>query len=154
MGQLVREPLDRFEIGTPKQRSEQVREALANVGLSEHLMERKPSALSGGQRQRVAIARSLVLKPDVIVLDEPTSALDVSVQADIVEVLLSLQAKLGLTYVFVSHDLALVRQLAHSVSVMQRGRLVEHGTVTEIFGNPRHEYTASLLNSIPSGIAG
>lgn len=150
---LVREPLDRFKIGTPKERAEQVREALANVGLSEHLLERKPSALSGGQRQRVAIARALVLKPDVIVLDEPTSALDVSVQADIVEVLLSLQAKLGLTYVFVSHDLALVRQLAHSVSVMQRGRIVEHGAITDIFDNPKHDYTASLLDSIPSGIA-
>jgi peptide/nickel transport system ATP-binding protein len=87
----------------------------------------------------------------VIVLDEPTSALDVSVQADIVEVLLSLQAKLGLTYVFVSHDLALVRQFAHTVSVMQRGRIVEHGTVVDIFDNPQHPYTASLLESIPSG---
>ena len=152
--QLVREPLDRFKIGTPKERAEWVREALANVGLSEQLLSRKPGALSGGQRQRVAIARSLVLKPDVIVLDEPTSALDVSVQADIVEVLLSLQARLGLTYVFVSHDLALVRQLAHTVSVMQRGRIVEHGTVGDIFDNPQHPYTASLLESIPSGIAG
>ena len=152
--QLVREPLDRFKIGTRKERDERVREALANVGLGEHLLSRKPGALSGGQRQRVAIARSLVLKPDVIVLDEPTSALDVSVQADIVEVLLSLQAKLGLTYVFVSHDLALVRQLAHTVSVMQRGRIVEHGTVGDIFDNPQHPYTASLLGSIPSGIAG
>ncbi|XUY30169.1 dipeptide ABC transporter ATP-binding protein (plasmid) [Agrobacterium sp. rho-8.1] len=150
---LVREPLDRFKIGTPKERTDLVREALANVGLSEQLLGRKPSALSGGQRQRVAIARALVLKPDVIVLDEPTSALDVSVQADIVEVLLNLQAKLGLTYVFVSHDLALVRQLAHSVSVMQRGRIVEHGAITDIFENPKHKYTASLLNSIPSGIA-
>jgi peptide/nickel transport system ATP-binding protein len=149
---LVREPLDRFRIGTSKERAEQVREALANVGLGEHLLARKPGALSGGQRQRVAIARALVLKPDVIVLDEPTSALDVSVQADIVEVLLSLQAKLGLTYVFVSHDLALVRQLAHTVSVMQRGRIVEHGTVRDIFDNPQHAYTASLLESIPSGI--
>ena len=152
--QLVREPLDRFKIGTPKERAEWVREALANVGLGEQLLSRKPGALSGGQRQRVAIARSLVLKPDVIVLDEPTSALDVSVQADIVEVLLSLQARLGLTYVFVSHDLALVRQLAHTVSVMQRGRIVEHGTVGDIFDNPQHPYTASLLESIPSGIAG
>lgn len=150
---LVREPLDRFAIGTPKERAEQVREALANVGLGEHLLTRRPGALSGGQRQRVAIARSLVLKPDVIVLDEPTSALDVSVQADIVEVLLSLQARLGLTYIFVSHDLALVRQLAHTVSVMQQGRIVEHGTVADIFGNPQHAYTASLLESIPSGIA-
>jgi peptide/nickel transport system ATP-binding protein len=150
---LVREPLDRFKVGTPQERSAEVRQALANVGLGEHLLSRRPDALSGGQRQRVAIARSLVLKPDVLVLDEPTSALDVSVQADIVEVLLSLQARLGLTYVFVSHDLALVRQLAHTVSVMQRGKIVEHGTVSEIFDQPQHAYTASLLQSIPSGIA-
>jgi peptide/nickel transport system ATP-binding protein len=89
----------------------------------------------------------------VIVLDEPTSALDVTVQADIVEVLLSLQASLGLTYVFVSHDLALVRQLAHTVSVMHRGRIVEHGAVADIFDNPRQPYTRSLLASIPSGAA-
>ncbi len=150
---LVREPLDRFRIGTPAERSEQVREALANVGLGEHLLTRKPGALSGGQRQRVAIARALVLKPDVIVLDEPTSALDVSVQADIVEVLLTLQARLGLTYIFVSHDLALVRQLAHTVSVMRRGSVVEQGSVADIFDNPQHAYTASLLESIPSGIS-
>ena len=149
---LVREPLDRFRIGTPAERSDRVREALASVGLAEHLLSRKPGALSGGQRQRVAIARALVLKPDVIVLDEPTSALDVSVQAEIVQVLLSLQAKLGLTYVFVSHDLALVRQLAHSVSVMHRGRIVEHGNVADIFDNPREAYTRTLLEAIPSGI--
>lgn len=148
---LVREPLDRFKIGTRKERDGRVREALADVGLGEHLLSRKPGALSGGQRQRVAIARSLVLKPDVIVLDEPTSALDVGVQAGIVEVLLSLQANLGLTYVFVSHDLALVRQLAHTVSVMHRGRIVEHGTVADIFDNPQQPYTRSLLASIPSG---
>jgi ABC-type microcin C transport system duplicated ATPase subunit YejF len=122
--------------GTTKERVERARESLADVGLDEHLLSRKPGALSGGQRQRVAIARSLVFKPDVIVLDEPTSALDVTVQADIIEVLLSLQANLGLTYVFVSHDLALVRQLAHTVSVMHRGRIVEHGTVADIFDNP------------------
>jgi peptide/nickel transport system ATP-binding protein len=151
--QLVREPLDRFKIGTAKERVERVREALANVGLGEHLLSRRPEALSGGQRQRVAIARALVLKPDVIVLDEPTSALDVSVQADIVEVLLSLQANLGLTYIFVSHDLALVRQLAHSVSVMHRGRVVEQGSVSDIFDNPQQPYTVSLLKSIPSGAA-
>ena len=148
---LVREPLDRFKIGTDKERVERVRQSLADVGLGEHLLARKPGALSGGQRQRVAIARSLVLKPDVIVLDEPTSALDVTVQAGIIEVLLSLQADLGLTYVFVSHDLALVRQFAHTVSVMHRGRIVEHGTVADIFDNPRQPYTRSLLASIPSG---
>ncbi len=151
---LVREPLDRFGIGTSSERASRVREALADVGLSEHLLSRRPDALSGGQRQRVAIARSLVLKPDVIVLDEPTSALDVSVQADIVEVLLSLQAELGLTYVFVSHDLALVRQFAHTVSVMYRGRIVEHGHVTDVFEKPQHAYTVSLLGSIPSELAG
>jgi peptide/nickel transport system ATP-binding protein len=150
---LVREPLDRFKIGTSRERSERVREALRNVGLSEAFLQRKPGALSGGQRQRVAIARALVLKPDVIVLDEPTSALDVSVQADIVEVLLSLQADLGLTYVFVSHDLALVRQLAHTVSVMRHGRIVEHGTVSAIFDNPQQPYTRTLLDSIPAGVS-
>lgn len=152
--QLVREPLDRFKIGTREERDERVRESLHNVGLGEHLLSRKPGALSGGQRQRVAIARSLVLRPDVIVFDEPTSALDVTVQAEIIEVLLSLQARLTLTYIFVSHDLALVRQLAHTVSVMHRGRIVEHGTVTDIFDNPRQPYTVSLLDSIPSGLAG
>jgi peptide/nickel transport system ATP-binding protein len=151
---LVREPLDRFGIGTRRERADRVRAVLADVGLGEHLLSRRPDALSGGQRQRVAIARSLVLKPDVIVLDEPTSALDVSVQAGIVEVLLSLQAELGLTYVFVSHDLALVRQFAHTVSVMHRGRIVEHGTVPDLFGSPQHAYTAALLDAIPSGAAG
>lgn len=150
---LIREPLNRFRIGTAKERTARVHEALASVGLAEHLLSRKPAALSGGQRQRVAIARALVLKPDVIVLDEPTSALDVSVQADIVQVLLELQASLGLTYVFVSHDLALVRQLAHSVSVMHRGRIVEHGRVADIFDHPREDYTRSLLAAIPKGIA-
>ncbi|MDT7729626.1 MAG: peptide/nickel transport system ATP-binding protein ddpF [Actinomycetota bacterium] len=149
---LVRESLDRFRIGTRRERTERVLEALASVGLSEDLLSRKPSALSGGQRQRVAIARSLVLRPDVIVLDEPTSALDVSVQAGIVEVLLTLQAELGLTYVFVSHDLALVRQLAHTVSVMHRGRIVESRAAETLFDNPQQPYTRALVDSIPAGI--
>jgi peptide/nickel transport system ATP-binding protein len=126
-----------------------VLEAIEAVGLGPELLTRRPDALSGGQRQRVAIARAIVLKPDVIVLDEPTSALDVSVQADIVRVLLRLQAELGLTYVFVSHDLALVRQLAHTVSVVRRGTVVEDGTVAQIFDAPRDDYTRTLLDSIP-----
>ncbi|WP_340536874.1 ABC transporter ATP-binding protein [Nocardioides sp. GXZ039] len=146
---LVREPLDRFKIGSRSERADAVREALDAVGLDHGLLRRRPDALSGGQRQRVAIARALVLKPDVIVLDEPTSALDVSVQADIVRVLLQLQAELGLTYVFVSHDLALIRQLAHTVSVVRHGRVVESGTVAQIFGAPRDPYTKTLLGSIP-----
>jgi peptide/nickel transport system ATP-binding protein len=151
VAQLVREPLDRFKIGTRDERVAQVSRSFADVGLGAHLLARKAGELSGGQRQRVAIARALVLRPDVIVLDEPTSALDVTVQAEIVEVLMSLQASLGLTYVFVSHDLALVRQLAHTVSVMHRGHIVEHGTVSEIFDHPQQPYTRSLLASIPSG---
>lgn len=146
---LVREPLDRFHVGNRVERNDAVRRALDAVGLDHSLLTRRPDALSGGQRQRVAIARALVLKPDVIVLDEPTSALDVSVQADIVRVLLTLQAELGLTYVFVSHDLSVVRQLAHTVSVLSRGRLVEEGTVAQIFDSPREDYTRTLLESIP-----
>ncbi|WP_435119707.1 dipeptide ABC transporter ATP-binding protein [Amycolatopsis thermoflava] len=148
---LVGEPLDRFRVGTRRERADRVREALDAVGLADELRGRKPAALSGGQRQRVAIARALVLRPDVIVLDEPTSALDVTVQAGIVEVLLSLQAELGLTYVFVSHDLALVRQLAHTVSVMRQGRIVESGPVESIFDSPREPYTRALIDSIPAG---
>lgn len=146
---LVREPLDRFRIGDKASQKAAVAEALEAVGLDPSLAGRRPDALSGGQRQRVAIARALVLKPDVIVLDEPTSALDVSVQADIVRVLLTLQAELGLTYVFVSHDLALVRQLAHTVTVVRQGRVVEDGPVDRIFDAPREAYTRTLLASIP-----
>lgn len=151
VGHLVREPLDRFRIGSRTERDAAVLDALDSVGLGHQLAARRPGALSGGQRQRVAIARALVLKPDVMVLDEPTSALDVSVQAGIVEVLLSLQASLGLTYVFVSHDLALVRQLAHSVSVMHRGHIVEQGRVSDIFDAPQDTYTSVLLDAIPKG---
>ncbi|WP_369372087.1 dipeptide ABC transporter ATP-binding protein [Promicromonospora sp. Populi] len=146
---LVREPLDRYRIGDRAERAGRVREAVAAVGLAEHLLSRRPAALSGGQRQRVAIARALVLRPDVLVLDEPTSALDVSVQADLVEALVRLQADLGLTYVFVSHDLALVRQLADTVSVLHRGQVVEAGPVEQIFARPEQEYTRRLLESIP-----
>ncbi|GHH43219.1 dipeptide ABC transporter ATP-binding protein [Lentzea cavernae] len=154
VGRLVGESLDRYRVGTRAERAGRVREALDAVGLSPDLVSRRPSALSGGQRQRVAIARSLVLRPDVIVLDEPTSALDVTVQAGIVEVLLSLQAELGLTYVFVSHDLALVRQLAHTVSVMHRGRIVESGPVKTVFDSPREPYTRALVESVPAGVKG
>ncbi|MEU3647422.1 ABC transporter ATP-binding protein [Lentzea sp. NPDC034063] len=154
VARLVGESLDRYRIGTRAERADRVREAVEAVGLSPDLVSRKPSALSGGQRQRVAIARALVLRPDVIVLDEPTSALDVSVQAGIVEVLLTLQAELGLTYVFVSHDLALVRQFAHTVSVMHRGRIVESGPVKTVLDSPREAYTRTLVESLPAGVKG
>ncbi|GAB3301719.1 ABC transporter ATP-binding protein [Pseudoclavibacter terrae] len=147
---IVREPLDRYKVGDKRERAEKARAALASVGLGEEFLSRKPSALSGGQRQRVAIARALVLRPDVLVLDEPTSALDVTVQAEIFEVLFQLQAELGLTYLFVSHDLALVRQVADTVSVLQGGRVVESGRVAEVLAHPEQPYTRALMDAIPT----
>jgi peptide/nickel transport system ATP-binding protein len=147
---ILREPLDRFGVGDKAQRHDRVREALGSVGLPESMLSRRPTHLSGGQRQRVAIARALVLRPDVVVLDEPTSSLDVTVQAGIIDLLFRLQNELGLTYLFVSHDLSLVRQLADTVSVLQRGRVVEDGPVREIFSRPQDPYTQALLDAIPA----
>jgi peptide/nickel transport system ATP-binding protein len=147
---MVREPLDRFGVGDQAERRDRVREALHSVGLPESMLSRRPTHLSGGQRQRVAIARALVLRPDVVVLDEPTSSLDVTVQAGLIDLLFRLQNELGLTYLFVSHDLSLVRQLADTVTVLQRGRVVEDGPVREIFSRPQHPYTQALLDAIPA----
>lgn len=150
VGRIVREPLDQYRVGTRAERSAKVAEALDAVGLSPQLARRRPDALSGGQRQRVAIARALVLEPDVIVLDEPTSALDVTVQAGVFEVLLRLQRERGLTYLFVSHDLALVRQIADTVSVLKNGRVIEAGRVADVLSHPREEYTRALVDAIPT----
>ncbi|MDQ1172468.1 peptide/nickel transport system ATP-binding protein [Microbacterium testaceum] len=149
VGRIVREPLDRYRVGTRAERVTAVAEALDAVGLSPHLARRRPDALSGGQRQRVAIARALVLEPDVIVLDEPTSALDVTVQAGVFDVLRRLQRERGLTYLFVSHDLALVRQIADTVSVLKDGRVVEAGRVADVLSHPREAYTRALIDAIP-----
>jgi peptide/nickel transport system ATP-binding protein len=147
---IVGEPLDRYKVGDKSERRQRVVEALQNVGLPESVLSRRPTNLSGGQRQRVAIARALVMRPDVLVLDEPTSALDVTVQAAIMDLLVRLQDELGLTYLFVSHDLSLVRQIADTVTVLQHGRVVEQGMVEKIFASPEDPYTQALLKAIPA----
>ena len=129
------------------ERRAQVAQSLGEVGLDPATMDRYPHEFSGGQRQRIAIARALALNPKFIMLDEPTSALDMSVQAQIVDLLRSLQAKHGLTYLFISHDLRVVRALANDVIVMRNGLAVERGTSTQIFDHPQNDYTKALLSA-------
>jgi microcin C transport system ATP-binding protein len=124
-----------------------VRAALAEVGLPADTAERYPHEFSGGQRQRISIARAMILNPSLVVLDEPTSALDVTVQAQIVELLRRLQQSHGLAYLFISHDLRVVRALAHRIVVLCRGRVVEQGPAEDIFERPTHPYTAGLLTA-------
>lgn len=150
IGQAIGLPLAVHGIGSRAERRRIIAEKLERVGLNGDLQDRRPLALSGGQRQRVAIARALTTEPDLLVLDEPTSALDVSVQAHILRLLSDLQRELGLTYVFITHDLSVVRVLASRVAVMYRGRIVEEGEVEKVFFSPQHRYTQQLLASIPT----
>ncbi|KIH97662.1 peptide ABC transporter ATPase [Streptomonospora alba] len=133
-------------------RDRRVRKLLEMVGLREGDARRYPQELSGGQRQRIGIARALALKPDVIVCDEPVSALDLSVQAQVLNLLAELQAELDVSYVFISHDLSVVRHVADRVAVMYLGKVAETGRTEEIFANPRHPYTAALLSSAPAPV--
>jgi microcin C transport system ATP-binding protein len=137
-------PIHRPEL-SHAERSAEIAQILGEVGLGPGILDRYPHEFSGGQRQRIAIARAMILKPDLVVLDEPTSALDMSVQAQIVELLRELQARHGLTYVFISHDLKVVRALAHELLVMQGGKVVEHGLAEQVFENPREDYTRRLI---------
>jgi peptide/nickel transport system ATP-binding protein/oligopeptide transport system ATP-binding protein len=148
-GAILSEPFKIHRLGTAKERRFWVLEALDRVGIPREAVSRYPHEFSGGQRQRISIARALTLKPSFVVCDEPVSSLDVSVQSQIINLMLDLRQQLGLTYLFVSHNLAVVRQISTRVAVMYRGRIVEIGEIEQVFANPMHPYTRRLLAAVP-----
>jgi oligopeptide transport system ATP-binding protein len=149
VGQIVGDPLRLHGIARGAELRKRVRELLDQVGLSPEHYDRFPHEFSGGQRQRIGIARALALKPKLIVADEPVSALDVSIQAQIVNLLDDLQDELGLTYVFVAHDIGVVRHVADRIAVMRDGKIVEEGSADQVCGRPAHPYTKKLLSAVP-----
>jgi oligopeptide/dipeptide ABC transporter ATP-binding protein len=149
IGRQIREPLDLHNIGPAARRDAEVKALMQAVSLPTVLLDRFPHQISGGQAQRVVIARALALKPSLIVCDEPVSALDVSVQATVIGLLESLQHQFGIAYLFISHDLRVVRRLSHRVAVMYLGQIVEEGLTDDIYDHPLHPYTKALLSAIP-----
>jgi len=149
VGEIVGEGLVIHGLGSSAEQQKKVIAMLKRVGLTEADMQKYPHEFSGGQRQRIGIARALVLQPKVVVCDEPVSALDVSIQAQILLLLKELQAEMALSYLFISHDLRVVRHIADDIIVMHQGKIVEHGKVVDIYQNPQHVYTQKLLAAIP-----
>jgi oligopeptide transport system ATP-binding protein len=149
VGGIVSEPLEVHGIGTRRSRTETVRKLLDIVGFNPNFTNRYPHEFSGGQRQRIGIARALALNPKLIVCDEPVSALDVSIQAQILNLLKDLQRDFGLTYLFISHDLAVVRTMSDRIAVMNQGKLVEIGVADQIYNEPKDEYTRALFTAVP-----
>jgi oligopeptide transport system ATP-binding protein len=149
VGDIVGEPIAVHGVGTRRDRRARVRELLDVVGFDPSFVNRYPHEFSGGQRQRIGIARALALSPRLIVCDEPVSALDVSIQAQIINLLKDLQQEFGLAYLFIAHDLAVVRSVSDRIAVMHRGTIVETGTAEEVYSNPKQEYTKALIASVP-----
>ncbi|MBA8817151.1 peptide/nickel transport system ATP-binding protein [Microbacterium halimionae] len=149
VGAIVAEPLRAFGTSSRRERAAAVRDLMGQVKLDAALIDRTPAQLSGGQRQRVAIARAIALRPEFLVLDEPVSALDVSVQEQVLQLLVDLQADFGLTYLFISHDLGVIRQVSDQIAVMRRGEFLEQDSATAIFESPRTDYTRELIGAIP-----
>ena len=151
--QTLLEPLEHFSIGSNSSRQDKIRQILPSIGLDTDVLRRYPHQFSSGQQQRIAIARALVTDPDLLIADEAVSALDVSVQAQILQLIQKLQKERGIAVLFISHDLAVIRQIASEVAVIHRGRLVEHSAADEFFKQPAHPYSQSLLafakNEIP-----
>lgn len=149
VGQIIRQPMDIHNSGTSEERNARVLELIELVGLRKAHVNRYPHEFSGGQRQRISIARAIALNPELIICDEPVSALDVSIQAQILNLLKDLQAKLGLTYIFISHDLSVIEHTCDRIAVMYLGKIVENATRDELFKNPQHPYTQALIRAIP-----
>jgi ABC-type oligopeptide transport system ATPase subunit len=150
VGAIVEEPLAIFKEGTPSERARRVAQLFELVGLDPAQAAKYPHEFSGGQRQRIGLARALALNPSLVIADEPVSALDVSVQAQVVNLLMELQKRLGLTYLFIAHDLRLVSQICSRVAVMYQGRIVEVGTADDVFHHTAHPYTSALLSAVPA----